>query len=56
MDKAFKKHGIELATINPLDRLAFIGDRPMGALSSQPDAGMKYLAGTQGEIDIDALA
>jgi len=34
MDRAFRKSGRKL--ISPLDRLAFIGDRAMGALSFEP--------------------
>jgi serine/threonine-protein kinase HipA len=36
MDKLFRKQGRAQAGISPLDRLAFIGDRGMGALSYLP--------------------
>jgi serine/threonine-protein kinase HipA len=36
MDKLFRKQGRPPHTISPLDRLAFIGDRGMGALSYVP--------------------
>lgn len=56
MDKTFRQHGINTAEISPIDRLAFIGDRAMGALSFQPDEGQQYLAGNLGEVDINRLA
>ena len=56
MDKAFRKNMVDLSTITPIDRLAFIGDRAMGALSFQPDEGQKYLTISKGEVDIDRLA
>jgi serine/threonine-protein kinase HipA len=56
MDKIFKAHGIDVSSVTPIDRLAFVGDRAMGALSFQPDEGQKYLTTNLGEIDIDALA
>ncbi|MEH6551052.1 MAG: type II toxin-antitoxin system HipA family toxin [Pseudomonadales bacterium] len=56
MDKTFKKHGIDLDTITPIDRLAFIGDRAMGALSYQPDEGLKYFSSESNEVDIDQIA
>jgi serine/threonine-protein kinase HipA len=34
MDRAFRRIGLK--TVSPLDRLAFIGDRAMGALSYEP--------------------
>lgn len=36
MDKQFRRVGRDLASISVLDRLAFIGDRAMGALSFEP--------------------
>ncbi len=36
MDRVFQKAGRQLASVSPLDRLAFIGDRAMGALSYAP--------------------
>jgi len=56
MDKAFKAQGVDLSSLTPIDRLAFVGDRAMGALSFQPDEGQKYLTTNVGKIDIDALA
>ena len=56
MDKMFRQHGVDISTITPIDRLAFIGDRAIGALSYQPDEGQKYLTTVSGQVDIDALA
>ncbi|MBX9687269.1 MAG: type II toxin-antitoxin system HipA family toxin [Candidatus Obscuribacterales bacterium] len=36
MDRLFRKEGRSLADISPLDRLAFIGDSAMGALTFEP--------------------
>jgi serine/threonine-protein kinase HipA len=36
MDRLFRKQGRDLAQISPLDRLAFIGDKAMGALAFEP--------------------
>jgi serine/threonine-protein kinase HipA len=36
MDRLFRKQGRRPADISPLDRLAFIGDRAMGALAFEP--------------------
>ena len=36
MDRLFRKQGRHTAEISPLDRLAFIGDRGMGALTFEP--------------------
>jgi len=41
MDKLFLKSGRNLATISSLDRLSFIGDRAIGALSFQPGDSLK---------------
>ena len=38
MDKAFRQAGRDLAAITPLDRLAYVGNRAMGAISYEPDA------------------
>jgi len=39
MDRVFKKKGLALSEISPLDRLAFLGDRAMGALTFEPASG-----------------
>jgi len=36
MDRLFRRHGRDPRRMSPLDRLAFIADRAMGALSFQP--------------------
>ncbi len=36
MDRLFRKRGRERASISPLDRLAFIGDKAMGAFMFEP--------------------
>jgi serine/threonine-protein kinase HipA len=36
MDKLFRQTGRQPATLSPLDRLAFLGDRAMGALTFEP--------------------
>jgi serine/threonine-protein kinase HipA len=36
MDRLFRRRGLRPEALSPLDRLAFIGDRGMGALSFQP--------------------
>jgi serine/threonine-protein kinase HipA len=41
MDRVFKKNGFALSGISPLDRLAFLGDRAMGALTFVPATGEK---------------
>jgi serine/threonine-protein kinase HipA len=37
LDLFFRKNGMTPATLSPLDRLAFIGNRALGALSFEPD-------------------
>ena len=36
MDRLFRQNGVDIATVSPLDRLAFIGDDAMGALAFEP--------------------
>lgn len=38
MDRVFRRQGIEPATLSPLDRLAYLGTRTMGALTYHPPA------------------
>ena len=54
MDRYFSKAGISGYSIGALDRLAFIGDRGMGALVYRP--GHKIESPGRKEIDIAALA
>jgi serine/threonine-protein kinase HipA len=44
MDRLFRKEGRDLSNISPLDRLAFIGDRTMGALTFEPAYGVDLAA------------
>ncbi len=39
MDRMFRRRGFDSVRISPLDRLAFIGSRAVGALSFMPDTG-----------------
>lgn len=39
MDRLFRKNGIDVASVSPLDRLAFIGEDAMGALAFEPPSG-----------------
>jgi serine/threonine-protein kinase HipA len=48
MDRAFRRAGKDVATTSALDRLAFIGDRAMGALSFEP--------GDDGEVMPETLS
>lgn len=56
MDKTFRQRGIETGSISPLDRLAYMGDRAMGALSYRPDEGAEHISLTVEKLDINALA
>jgi serine/threonine-protein kinase HipA len=40
MDRLMRKHGRDPSTLSPLDRLAFIGKRAMGALTFEPSLSM----------------
>ena len=42
MDRATRAAGLNPHSFSPLDRLAFIGSRAMGALSYEPDEGVGY--------------
>src|SRR5262249_42136688 len=50
MGKAFAGLGRDPASLSPLDRLAFVGDRAMGALSFRPSAKIGL-----SEPDLDLL-
>jgi serine/threonine-protein kinase HipA len=41
MDRDFQENGINPATLSPLDRLAFLGSRTMGALTFEPADDLK---------------
>lgn len=62
MDRLFRKHGRRAAEISPLDRLAFIGERGMGALTFEPaepwampqqDVSLLKLASEAHSVQID---
>jgi serine/threonine-protein kinase HipA len=36
MDRHFRRQGIDITTLSPLDRLAYLGSRTMGALTYHP--------------------
>jgi serine/threonine-protein kinase HipA len=40
LDRTVEKHGIHRGQLNPLDRLAYVGRRGMGALSYEPELGL----------------
>lgn len=54
MDRHFRKIGIEPFTLSPLERLAFIGDRAMGALIYEP--AMPIEVKWQTHITLQSLA
>ncbi len=54
MDNALKQAGRDPATLSPLDRLAFIGKRAMGALSYEPDEPDSVGRHTAMKLDIGA--
>jgi serine/threonine-protein kinase HipA len=41
MDRYFRRQGMDPGTISPLERLAYLGDRAMGALSYEPAIPIK---------------
>jgi serine/threonine-protein kinase HipA len=53
MDRAFRKAGRQPGSISPLDRLAFIGERAMGALVFEP---ADDIAAGQDDLDLEQLA
>lgn len=53
MDRLFRKTNRDLATISPLDRLAFIHDRAIGALVFEPAAPLGLVSE---DVDLLALA
>lgn len=54
MDRLFKRRGFNMARIGPLERLAYIGNNAMGAMSFEPVA--PEVQGAQIEIPLDQLA
>lgn len=56
MDKHLRQKGVDIDALTPIDRLAYIGDRAMGALSYQPDEGATLFDIQGRNISIDELA
>jgi len=54
MDRAFRQRGVTREAITPLDRLAFLGTRAMGALTYHPPTGPEE--GFGAAVELDALA
>lgn len=56
MDRVFRQHGIEPYQISPLDRLAYIANRALGALEYEPALNaIQYSDNTENIIDLYAL-
>ena len=53
MDRLFRQQGLNVAALSPLHRLAFIGERAMGALSFEP---AEPLTLAEKELSLRALA
>ncbi|MGK5093549.1 type II toxin-antitoxin system HipA family toxin [Deltaproteobacteria bacterium TL4] len=56
MDRRFRALGRSLDTVTPLDRLAYMGNRAMGALSYQPDFCKDDESAGQGIVSLGGLA
>jgi serine/threonine-protein kinase HipA len=54
MDRLFRRRGLDISKITPLDRLTYIGDSAMGALSFKPIAS--DIDSSQPHIPIEQLA
>ena len=54
VDRRAREIGIDPATLTPLDRLAWVGDRGIGALSYAPDTNAWN--GSESALDLDRLA
>jgi serine/threonine-protein kinase HipA len=54
MDRVFRNAGINSGAITPLDRLAFLGSRTMGALTYQPATDLPWTKGSA--VDLSKLA
>ena len=55
MDKAFRQTGRDPAMVTPLDRLAFVGRRAMGAISYEPDEMENAEQRKYSELDLDTV-
>ena len=56
MDKVFRQNGVDPAQVTPIDRLAFTGNRAMGALSYEPDEGAQFESARSQPIELDIVA
>ncbi|HEV7586631.1 MAG TPA: type II toxin-antitoxin system HipA family toxin [Longimicrobium sp.] len=54
MDRAFRQRGVSREAITPLDRLAFLGTRAMGALTYHPATGPED--GFDAAVELDEMA
>ena len=52
-DRSIRQQGMLPGQFSPLDRLAYVGTKGMGALVYEPDQGMDEV---RGQIDLDVLA
>ena len=55
MDRHFRRQGIDPATVSPLDRLAWLGTRTMGALVYHPPMHEDEANGGERLVDLNAL-
>lgn len=56
MDKHLRKQGVDVSQLTPIDRLSYVGNRAMGALSYRPDEG-ETLFNTEGfAINLNEIA
>ncbi|MFK5912759.1 MAG: type II toxin-antitoxin system HipA family toxin [Woeseiaceae bacterium] len=56
MNKDFKNHGLALDDIYPIDRLAYMGSKAMGALSYLPDDSSKFHLNNNEQLNLNELA
>jgi serine/threonine-protein kinase HipA len=54
LDRQVERHGILRGQLTPLDRLAYVGENGMGALSYQPD--LATIATSEQNIELDKIA
>ena len=54
LDRTVEKHGVRRGQLNPLDRLAYVGQNGMGALSYEPD--LSRYSGDDQPLALDRLA
>jgi serine/threonine-protein kinase HipA len=53
LDRKLREQGLNPDTLNPLDRLAFIGNNALGALSYEPDNSLRD---TTFKVDLDEIS